>query len=302
MEFDRVKEVLDRLQVRFCQDFEWRGEIPDRQAFPVEVITSVTLPFTSDEWCSICMADGDHNIGGCCGTSSAAQSEVNQAFHQGLIKARGLERLAGLLASHDRSSREVYHFDQLDKPLEEVVEDLFGEGPLGWGQLTPWSKLAVIYHLTREYLESSPPRGLGDHMSPLAKAISILGSGFDSLSWERLYRSATDTPMTSQGEASRLLTLYRMLPALATFNQEVGTLDLPPFEGFALYDKQLDYVASNGYGLCIYKTFEEAEKILAFFEKQESQYTERVPKRTPVREILDIRPVRVSSAHGLEYL
>lgn len=285
MTFSDLLQQLNHLGVEYCQAYEY----VDRDQKDVDLISRVLLPFTTDEWCAMCMREGPHYIGGCCGNSSAAQDIMNAVFREGgWIEGRELERVAQLVAGHDPSG-----------PFGDN-----GKADLLWkegcAQADPWKKAAAIWHMVKLDIQREVPTGPGKHRSELESAIHTLSNGMDYMTYERfMTRQEEDGSLDSQGKARRLIELARVLPALRIVHDRIRELDVGPFLGFALWDKVRESVATNRMGLCLYETQAEVDAILTIWRDQEKRYT--VKKGPSVDEVIQVRPVRITLERGLEF-
>lgn len=318
--FAQVAQYLDALGVEYRRDYGYGKQgTEERHRFLTVVLTGLRLPFSPEEWCSLCMCEGDNYVGGCCGTLSAVQDKVEYAFRHrsGWVDGEVLGEVAELMASHDCDDSA---FQKAPDDLVAAVEDArrswagpFGRAARGTSP-TPWDKLALLYHLTKDYLRAKVPSSAGKHLSPLEAAMHTLARALDHLSYERVFgrgqeRGENGRPngrLTSQGEANRLRTLYKLLPALRVVQDGIAALDTGPFVGFALVEKraeaQPDAIAENSLGPCIYHTREEVDANLARWREQEAQYEEKAARLGTVDERIGVRPIRISRERGLEFL
>lgn len=304
MSFEKAVEYLGRLGVEFHQDYDYGKQGTEtRHRFNVPVFRNFHLPFTADEWCDLCMHEGDFYIGGCCGTTSAAQDILNHVFREGgWVNGKELTEVADLLANHDENPDSPYLFSALAEPLDAAVQHAWER----WTEIDPWEKLAVIWHIVRGYISPEVPRAKGAHLSPLDAAISTAAEGLRYLSYARAFKwdEDEDGKPDSQAKARRKLTLAKLLPALKVINEQIESLDPGPFEGFALIDKEKgpDAIAENGMGLCLYETQAQVDDILNLWREQEQEYEERRERIKPVDERIGVRRVRVTKENGVEFL
>jgi hypothetical protein len=290
--FAGAAAVLKRLNVEFRQTEEWRDKPPPRRPHALPFFKGIKLPFTPEEWCDLMMNEGRYYVGGCCGTSSAVQDILGQVFRfeTGWMDVEKLAEVAMLQVSHGER-KERPNFKDLGD-LDAAIKK--------WTELDPWQKLAVLWHLIKDCYVPKVPSAPPHDLPPVEDAIDVLQTGLQALSIHRMF-VREETP-ASQDRTERLMALYRLLPAIRTLHDKIGELDPGPLEGYALIDReQGGKVAENGYGLCVYWTRAEAEKMLESWRSEDSEH--KVKKdRKPIDERIGIRPVRVSSEKGLEFL
>lgn len=249
---------------------------------------NVKLPFTPEEWVSLVSKDGHFYIGGCCGSSSATQDIICDLFRfeSGWV-GRNLARIAEQVIVHDGDTS---LFDEFPN-LSEIIDDASVLGP---GEVRdPWVFMAVVWHLTKHHMSTvEVPHSSGDHIPPIRKALRILERVSSAIGWEHLFEKGTLEGPDSQRRAARSLALARLVPALSFVLERVDQLDLGEVNGFALIDHELgpNAIAKNGWGLCIYESLEEIEKLLAAYKDQNKDQ-----KR------FSTRPVRVNRREGLVF-
>ena len=302
--FNERIQMLKSLGVEYGTEYEYRGEGEERKEYRLDFFTSVRLPLTAAEWCSLCMSGGENYIGGCCGQSSATQDILNHIFRHdsGFPPIRDLAELVDMLNAHDPITGRI-PFDSLDKlddPLPRLVERA-GE-PQNWEKLSPWDKIALVWHIVKDCWRPQVPAASGPHRTELDDAVSVLSRGMQAISWERLFRGNKD--VSSQAIAQRALLLAKLLPAWETMNRRITELDLGGFDGWALIDKRQgpDEIAMNAMGYCIFATREECDNLLKLWRETEVKYKGRKPPDSPIDEIIGIRRVRVSPEKGAEFL
>jgi hypothetical protein len=305
MTFDEAIGHLTRLKVQSYRDYDYGKQGTDtRHKFKVNVFSGFLIPFTAEEWCAIAMRESDHYIGGCCGTTSAAQGYVNAAFQDGgYISGKDLSELADLLAHHDEPVKAFCTFNEPKEPIADLVEKAVKR----WKKIDPWSKIALLWHVTKNFIGPEVPRAYGKHMSELEVAMSTVEDLLRYLSFERVFkwgRTGESEELDSQGTAQRAVLMAKLLPALKVVYDQIKILDAGPFEGFALIDKEKgpDAVARNGRGLCLFSTREEVDDLLKLWREQEAQYEEKTERDGKIDDRIGVRRVRVTTEKGLEFL
>lgn len=315
--FDEAAKVLKRLHVQFRQDYEYRGDCPNRARYNLPFFTSVRLPLSPLEWCAICMRDGCHYVGGCCSAESAVQDIMNSIFRDsGWTTINEIAEIADTSIHHDDlDATGVPNFKHLGL-LIDVVEL--------WGQFDPWHKIAVVWHLTKDNYVPKAPEASRGNSDGVEEAMTVLEGGLRHLNIHRLFErmdqhseaAGIDEEVrkqlehnrlqsASQGQTSKLLALYRILPALKTFTEKVNELNPGPLEGFALVHKELagDVVAKNGHGYCVYANKKDANEIMELWRKDDAERKdERGSNWKPIDERIVVRKVRVSVEKGIEFL
>lgn len=292
MSFEENCELLKKIGAVATRDYEYRGEPPNRDRCDLSLFTHVQLPLTPEEWCQLCMSSGDCYIGGCCGSSSAVQDHVNSIFRDGCARIVDLAEIAEAMIYHDGESS---FFGPAKKPLPQLVEQFAG--------MDPWEKIALTWHLVKDYYRPDVPYAIRKDIPEVERATSALRDGLTYLDICRMFDRGKD--ISDQDAAEMMLVVYRMLPSLKTLNEKIDELAPPPFEGFAIIDKEKgpEEVAKNGRGLCIFKDRAEVDRLFALWRQDEDEHQEkRGNRKVPIDEKLGVRRVRVSSDKGLEFL
>lgn len=290
--FAEAAAILKSLNVEFGQTEEWRPKKPPRKPHPLPFFKSVRLPFTPEEWCRLMMSGGDCYIGGCCGTSSAMQDILARVFRfdSGWMDTEKLAELAMLYVGHGER-KERPNFKALGN-RDAAIKN--------WPRLDPWAKLAFLWHMVKDCHVPKVPSAPPPELPPVENAIDILQQGLYALNFHGFF-APEDAP-ASQTQADRLMTLYRLLPALRTLSGKIGELNPGPLEGYALIDKEGGgEVAVNGYGHCVYRTRDEAEAMLKTWRAEDDEHKLK-EERKPIDEQIGIRQVRVSMEKGIEFL
>lgn len=301
--FEHACQLLRLLRVEYNRDYDYGKQGTEkRHQFDVPCFTRVRLPFSPLEWCQCCMSDGWHYVGGCCATCSAIQDILSHAFrfHTGWLDIQELSELAELWTTHGEGDQIVKFSEEPDEFHHKAFVD---------SRLDPWEKIALVWHITKNFYQPKVPSAYGDHLNELDQAVSLLGSALHTLSFHHIFdRSFEGRPTIvgeeSQEQASELIVLSRILPALKTLNEQIDQLGPPPMEGWALVDleKGPDAVAHNGLGLCVYRTEEEVEHLLQLWREQEGQREEKTERGGKIDDRIKVRRVRVTREKGIEFL
>lgn len=302
MEFEKRCEMLKKLGVEFRQASEWRPKEPPRKPHPINTFQSFSLPFSPEEWCSVCMNDGNNYVGGCCGNMSVVQDILEHCFRleSGWLGSNDMFEIAQLFETHhDVEEGEEFGIGGYGKLIKSLDEEF--EAALSfWKEADPWRKIAVIWHISKDFLAPSVPSAPGKHISPLESAIATLSDGMRFLRLERLF--SENRTKTSQDQAQKVMILARVLPALKIVNEQIKSMDPGSINGFALVDLEIgnNEIASNRLGLCIYGTREEANQIMNMWRRDQAE--KELSEQKPIDERIKIRSVRVSVDKGLEFL
>lgn len=291
--FEEIEGILEKLDVPFACKYEWSEGVEKK----LPLFDTIYLQFTPEEWCRLCMKEGDLYVGGCCGATSAVQDIISHVFRfeSGRMSMWDLARLAQLWIDHDEGPQKPNFKDAGD--LDVHIWN--------WSALDPWAKMAVLWHLTKEYYVPEEPHGQSPQRPEVEKAVYDLARGMVYISHSLMNPDPRNIPPVSQKNASRLMTLYRVLPALKTVWEHVQELNPGPLDGYALLDKERGggEIASNWHGLCVFETYEEASKLMDQWRTHESaSERERNRQEKPIDERMEIGRVRISVEKGLEYL
>ena len=296
-EFTARCELLNSLGVRFGVDEEWRGEPPNREPYPLKIFTRVWFPFNADEWCSLFMSDGDNYLGGCCGAMSRVQDLVCSEIRSGSgwFGVSDLEEIAGAMSRHDDLAEGV-SFKNL--PKGKSLANLVAAEPLA--PRRPWSWMALVWHIVKDFRDPERPHAVGPHVEQPERAIHVLSQSLRYLDIVDLF-GGHPAKYDDQERAMKLLTVSRVVPALAELNANLEKLDTGPFEGFALIQKEAgpEAICQNGLGYCIYSTEEAAQEILNLWVKADQE--RKTPKK-PSRDAFALRKVRITLKEGLVFL
>jgi len=82
VDFKQRCVLLTAFGCEINQEHEYRTdkETGARAEHNVNLFRNILLPFTAQEWCSICMREGEDYLGGCCGNMSAMQDIIQEVF------------------------------------------------------------------------------------------------------------------------------------------------------------------------------------------------------------------------------
>ena len=267
-------------------------------------ISNILIPFTPRQWFELCTRDGECYIGGCCGQTGYLQDILNSWFRDsGWASGKDLWEFCNSMASHDGTE----DFDSgylREHGLKRTIKDYkkYREGMKEWaeeGQIfDPWIILGVIWKLAKDHLYLERPPRRGRKLSDLDDAVRVIAASCQSLSWAGWFKRDGEKEPDAQARSARALMMYRLYPALKTFNERVQEYDMGAVDGFAICipseGDEEDEIATNGFGLCVYETTAKAQKMIDDWKSNREDDEEYIDR-------LKIRPVRVTVEDGLAF-
>jgi hypothetical protein len=310
-EFERRIKLLNLLGAEWTQDYEYRGEYPNRNKHELEIFKSVKLPLQPAEWCSLFMKEGSAYVGGCCGSMSYLQDTICREIRMqsGWFDIHTLADIAEVMIEHGCGDDDEGDLNFAHLPAGESLEDFtvkFVEemrvhdlAPPSQRRpdLDPWEVMALIWHITKGFYSPKIPGSYGPHMSEIEKATNIIHNSCRAISWERLFNVH---PNISQEKANRSMLLYRMIPALKLLNDNIDKLNIGSIDGWALVDKSGE-ICTNVYGYCVYDDRKKLEEVLNLWKRDDEQHQDK-KMNPPIMERIDIKRVRISAEKGIEFL
>jgi hypothetical protein len=143
MDFEEAKNGLDDLNIEYHQHYEYRGDQgKDRHKVLLPLFRGLTLPLTPEQWCSLCMGDGDDYIGGCCSSLASVQNIMGGVFRRGgYLDCEQLATIAETLESHDGD----------DSNFVKYTHTIPDKALLNFNNLSAWDKLAIIWVFMKDY-------------------------------------------------------------------------------------------------------------------------------------------------------
>ena len=304
--FDTAISLLDKLGVKYGTKTEYRDEPPHRKPHDLSTLTSITFPFSAEEWCSVACNAGDEYIGGCCSQCSYAQDLICHIFRFDPVYTpiASIEELANVIEGHDgiREFPEV-SFDGIDISIEEAVERI-SSGEVDLSEMTVLSRMALVWHIVKGvYDRKIATPDVRERTDPLDSAIWTTGRALQSISIGSMFESSDPDyqgPIKpeSQTAAIKILRMYKLLPGLKILNEKIDELYPGPMNGFAIWSNETDTIAHNGNGPCVFYTKQECEDLLTQWESNEAELEEETPK--DIRKLLSIRQVSISKEKGIE--
>jgi hypothetical protein len=314
-ELDTIITALRAVGVQIEHAYEYRGE-PGVDRHRVELpdtVNSVSLPFTANEWCAICMSEAPEGadfeslyIGPCCGNTGMVQDIINGAFRSGgVLTADELQTVGSLLRGHDGWEYFSGAFDVLEAlqparwqpfPLRNTYTD----GTTLPELLDPWEKLCVIHAALEPVLQlerDAQPRVQPVHPAveaqhPGTAVMSRLEDGLRQVSWGDMTAPHTESletadPTTEHGQRqlddagthtlTRRIALMKLLqPARDLEALLEGMIAAEePVTGFALVTPGTDQVLTSYRGLCVYADQAAAERVLELWARVETLESSR---------------------------
>ena len=306
-DFKTHLQYLNTLGVEFHLESEYRGEPGNgRERFDLDLISSVKPPIGPKEWVALCQNEGPLYVGGCCGNMSAVQDEMDYIFRfeSGWFPMHRLERIADTMTHHDDECfGRLEDGEDLETAVKNMAESIGKINQSDDFCIDVWKLLGLVWEVARPFYSPKRPHSPSRRTNPvrteLDDAVTVVRDGIQALAIHDLF--SRNDEETAQGRTNRLMVLYRVLPALKTVWENVSELDPGNLDGLALVKKDdRDTVLVNGYGLCVYQTPAEAQKVLDLWTREEEEYEEREPK--PKVEDFELRSVRVSMQKGLEFI
>jgi len=239
---------------------KWVGKpgVDRRQIDVKDRYSCLKFGFTADEWCALCMSDGNSYVGGCCDVCSRIQNAINQIFRLdgGHLRSDEALELIERMRAHEGFELAYADFDQ----LKEMVEQ--------WDKLSAQGKLCVTLGVFRPYFTPGtnlmPKEGLGktgpiDALHNASWLVPMMGLS--------LFNDST-SKKTGQKEGNDEIYLGRLLFAMKESAKILPTLS-QPFKGFAI---MLDNkVMMNGLGHCLYNNKEDAEEVISIWKEQDEE-------------------------------
>jgi hypothetical protein len=160
-----------------------------------------------------------------------------------------------------------------------------------WDKLGPWGKIGLAYAAVKDALPAGRDLRVVVHAegrNPLEpkEAFHTVGKTCRYISYADVFHNAQEG--STQHGMDRTVTLARLLPAVRMVLKSIEA-DLQPVDGFAIVKGEApNEVVVNGHGLCLYRSRDEAEKLIELLSKG--------VKEPPY---VTIRPAKVTIEDGL---
>lgn len=309
-------DALRKIGVPVGNDHEYRGKVGsgDRKSHDLPgTVEGVSLNFTAEEWCRMCMRDypgGDQfslYLGGCCGNMGVCQDVMNACFRDGgYLSADDLQTIGPLLRGHDGFEPFGGDFD--------VDEYLYAST---FRKLDPWERVCVIHRALEDALKlprQDKPRADSDVREgyedgkPGNLAITKLYNTLARIEWSDLFDGG-DLPGKVSHKMQRRIALARLVEPtqklVDILEAEMGT---EPFTGYALVKPGTDEVLDNRQGQLLFDEREDAQYLLDLWARWETEESARKKHGEDVHEPVFVKPdaeivaVSVSAYGGIEVL
>ncbi len=274
-------EQLDKLGVDYHRTTKWVGEprTPSRKCVELDEVKSVQLPLTPEEWCCMCMREGDDYMGSCCGNMGVMQDILNSVFRDsGWTDASSFRRIADACINHDG-------FDEFsdEKMLEDALEK-------GLKNRRPWEKVGIVWQAVQDVLivenKELPSQ---EDLNSLDGAIRIASKHIALVRWKNFWNK--DPNDGGQSNCLYKMDLATLLSALRTIYDKLEEQKLDTIEGFGIRNKDSN-VGMNYFRAFVFEDEAKAKEVLKVLEKNENFD----------KNVWDIVPFRVTVGRGLEWM
>lgn len=282
---DKILAALEKRGAEISRPYETEetnipaGRVEVRR--DIDQISTIFIPLTPDEWCSLCMAEGEHYIGPCCAQSGHTQDILNSIFRDsGWVDVDTAESMVQVGGSHD--GHEL---------LREQDEKVLLEAEAGWDDLGPLRKVFLCIAAARPKMK---PRSQGRVSDPddTEDIVFTLSKCSGYLSINDLFARNPENK-TKQHEGNRAVRVARMVPAAKAFLSRASEIGCVPFEGFAIADPN-GKLGENMMGYALFEKKKEAEKVLESWQKDEDSKDSIAA--------FSIRKVRITIEKGIEFI
>jgi hypothetical protein len=281
------EKIISRLisrGVEFRWDYEYVGEGDERKRVErPDRVRQFFAPLTAEEWCGMCMREGDEYIGGCCGQTGYTQDVLNEIFRDGgWIEPRLALDLIEIGGGHDG-------FDL----LTEQDEDKLIAEEANWDTLGGLGKIFLC-------VAAAAPRICPNWLSKIIPpnreesndGIGVLFNAIQVLKYGDLFGS-DEAKESGQHHGNMMMWLARAVPGIEKFRKHTkATLAEEPWNGFAIVSHENE-IQRNGYGYTIYSTKDAAERMVQMWHKQDAEAKD--DKKNEEINTITIKPVQVSS-------
>lgn len=287
---DKVIAALKKLDaVKIVYDYEYVGPPDKRERVELDRIESVQFGLSAEEWCALCMREGQYYMGACCGQTSAIQDIYNSIFRDGgWASGQMIRELMECAARHDG-------FEVYGKAAPEELLGLIRK----WHKLDPITKIGVICQAVADKLKTNRMDQPNTGKQEPEDFIIVLEHSLRMLSFQNVFRDEKQKE-SSQHHANQELLLARAVPAAKKFLAETVRVLSKPFEGVAIAKSGTDEIQQNRLGLCIYKTKEEAEEVIGLWKKSRDEARDDEKEAlTKHIDSLVLRHISIDPEHGV---
>lgn len=267
-------------QVQYRDDYIGEGD-KRRKVKNTSVIVGVKFLLSPQEWCDLCMRDGDHYMGHCCGNTSAIQDALNGVFRDGgSVSAREAWELIRLGETHE--GFETWAGTETEANLRQYAKD--------WEEIDPVTKIGLALTAVRSRLDLSQ---VLTARPDAEREYQALSGALTTLRYQDMFEYKNP----EQKHANEQLHLAKVIPAAKRLLAAAEGRLNKPFEGYAIAIKGTEQLLSDQMGYLFYPNKKIAERRLAE-ERESAKKYEHLEK-----ELKDavVRKVRVSAKEGLVF-
>lgn len=278
---EAVIQRLIKQGVAFTWDADWVGEpgVDRRRIERPDRFDELRVPLSADEWCRLCMREGDDYIGGCCSQTGFTQDVLNDIFRDsGRMDTTCVERLVEAAAGHE--GHEL---------LIESEEAVLLQHADRWDELGPLDKIFLCVAAVRPRLRPESSYGSPHLRDEPRPGLGALFNALTLLTHYDLFDVGPDGRKQLHGNV--VLWLARALPAVNEFRAHLDAVFAEPWTGFAITHG--DQLLRNGHGYTLFGLKREAEALL---DRWRSADLECEPSdKNPLMAEYEVRPARVSA-------
>ncbi len=298
--------ALANLGVEVDPCIEWvdnANGIGKHPASRAGTVAAVWMPYSDTDWQDMTVRFRPFYIGGS-GRLTWVQ-DMMCAINRDEGKITSAQLLViGAILLEDYVGFEVDEVDDVDDEDDEEDELLqfkakplsdpeFAEGIKRWrnGGFDPWEKLAFVYRVLEPGLS---PEIIDVPHTPRDEAMNLahdLQTVLGSMAWHDLFQSNPGDE--ARRSSQRLVIWARALPLVRKLLDLLVANDFV-FHGFALVGPENELLRDNIYGLCLYPSEAEAERIVELWRRAAA--LDDTPRTIDVR----IIPATVSVAEGIK--
>lgn len=292
---DSVSDLLvKKSALEITYDYEYVGPVgtPERKRVErPERITHVRFGLSPQDWCDLCMRDGQYYMGSCCGNTSQIQDVYNGIFRDGgSADAHTVFELMEMAAHHEGFEIYTEKFDK--EKLPELLEK--------WDELSPIDKIGVCCQSVKDRLKPTRMEQPMTRPQEPDDFLSILEYSLRLISYQDVFGRDKGAEKSGQHHANVELLLARAVPAAKKFLDASVPFLSKPFEGFAIVKKGTEEIQSNHLGLCIYRFEKHAQEAVDLWKRaRDGARDDEKDEFTKHLESVEIRPIAISAFSGI---
>ncbi len=256
-------------------------------AWEEKFIRHATFPLSPVEWCELCMRDGEHYLGGCCGQTSAIQDLLMMIFRDGGgADARDILNLMSTASPH--GGFELFKVDFDLAKLGDFVDR--------WKELRPIEKIGVCCQAVRDHLDPKAVNVPDVENQDPKDPVRALQHSLEVLQWTDIFKPTEDH---GQRHANRQVLLSRILPACRLVLKTAAPLLSKPFNGYAVVNGARR-IMRDAHGYCIYGDESHAKAMLDMWTKAVDEIKKDGKLRVAITK-LTVKPDAVDAAGGITW-